>query len=703
MSDSRIGGLYRRSIGDRIDELEARGWLAPADAETLREGRAVLGVGGAERMIENVIGVFGLPLAVAPNFVIDGRDYVVPMVVEEPSVVAALANAARLARAAGGFTVSCEESLLTGQVVLLGVADPDAAEGAIRAQRDALLAEADAVHPRLAARGGGVRDLELHRFDDGEGGTALALHIHVDTRDAMGANLVNTICERLAPRVAALCGGRPALRILSNLADRSLVTARVTYTLGSLAESGADPVAARDGIVAASRIAGADPYRAATHNKGIMNGIDAVAIATGNDWRAVEAGAHAWAARQGRYGPLATWRTGTDGSLEGEIRLPLKVGTVGGTLARNPAARLCLRLLDTGSARDLAGVMAAVGLAQNFAALRALATTGIQHGHMRLHARGKPAGSRVIAGPVDEPGTAAGKVILLGEHAVVYGRHALALPIPGAVTARVSAVRGTSRISVPDWHLEHPLAQADAPLSQLVARVLGELGLADTGYHIEIASQLPRGMGLGSSAAFAVALVRAFAAAAGIDVDPERTNAIAFECEHLAHGTPSGVDNTLATFARPMLFRHAGELEIRTLEPGQPPPLVIATSSGPGATAAQVAAVRARRTALAAHYDAVFDEMDALAIEGAALLEANDLDRLGRLMNLCHGLLNALEVSTPELEMMVRIARSAGAAGAKLTGAGGGGSVVALCPGNAAAVAQALEDAGFPTLVPAVS
>ena len=294
-------------------------------------------------------------------------------------------------------------------------------------------------------------------------------------------------------------------------------------------------------------------------------------------------------------------------------------------------------------------------------------------------------------------------MILLGEHAVVYGRHALALPLPGAVTARVSAVEGASSVSIPDWHVEHSLGRADAPLTRLVVRVLGELGLPDTGYRIEIESALPRGMGLGSSAALAVALIRAFAAEAGIDMGPDRTNEIALECERLAHGTPSGVDNTLATFARPMLFRRAGELEVRTIEPVEPPPLVIAMSSRAGSTAAQVGAVRARRTALAAHYDAIFDEMDALAIEGASALEANDLDRLGRLMNVCHGLLNAIEVSTPELETMVRIARSAGAAGAKLTGAGGGGSVVALCPDNAEAVRRALEDAGISTLTPTVS
>ncbi|MDH3756799.1 MAG: hydroxymethylglutaryl-CoA reductase, degradative, partial [Gammaproteobacteria bacterium] len=387
MNDSQISGLYRLDIGRRIDRLAERGLLSPADAAALREGRHVLLPPQADKVIENVIGVFGLPFAIAPNFIVNGIDRLAPMVVEEPSIVAGLSFAAALARRGGGFHAHCDESLLAGQVHLTDVADAGSAEERIKAAADELLRAANAVHPRLGERGGGVRDIEVRRLSLPGGDTALAVHLLVDTRDAMGANLVNTICEAVAPRIAEICGGKVAMRILSNLADRSIVTARVSYATAQLAVDDLDGETVRDAIVMASDIAAADPYRAATHNKGIMNGIDAVAIATGNDWRAIEAGAHAYASIDGNYRPLARWRVGDDGELVGEIRIPLKLGIVGGTVAANPAAALGLRIAGVNSATELAELMASVGLAQNFAALRALATSGIQKGHMRLHAR----------------------------------------------------------------------------------------------------------------------------------------------------------------------------------------------------------------------------------------------------------------------------------------------------------------------------
>ena len=378
MRDSRIAGLYRLSIPERIARLEELGCLSAADAARLRDGRHVLASAAADRMIENVVGVFGLPFAIAPNFVVNGREHVVPLVVEEPSIVAGLSSAAAMARPAGGFEVENESSLLIGQVHVTGVGDADHAIAAIGDAKAGLLDAANAVHPRLTERGGGVRDIEVRLFALPDGKPLIAVHVLVDTCDAMGANLVNTICEAVAPDIAALCEGQVALRILSNLADRSLFTARVRYAL---------PDDVRDAIVMASDIASVDPYRATTHNKGVMNGVDALAIATGNDWRAIEAGAHAYAAAMGRYQSLTRWSTADNGDLVGELKMPLKVGTVGGTLANNPAARLGLALAGTDNARELAELMAAVGLAQNFAALRALATSGIQAGHMKLHAR----------------------------------------------------------------------------------------------------------------------------------------------------------------------------------------------------------------------------------------------------------------------------------------------------------------------------
>ena len=732
MNDSPISGFYRLDIRQRIDRLEQHGLLSAEDAALLREGRHVLLPAAADKIIENVVGVFGLPFAIAPNFIVNGTARLAPLVVEEPSIVAGLSFAAALARRSGGFEAVCSESLLAGQVHLTNVPDADAAAARLDEARDELLAAANAVHPRLVGRGGGVRDIEVRRLTLSGGGPALAVHLLVDTRDAMGANLVNTVCEAIAPRIAEIGGGNVAMRILSNLADRSLVTARVSYPAQHLAAGGLDGEAVRDAIVATSDIAAADPYRAATHNKGIMNGIDAVAIATGNDWRAIEAGAHAYAAIDGRYKPLSRWSVGSAGELVGEIRIPLKVGTVGGTVASNPAAALGLRIAGVDSAAELAELMAAVGLAQNFAALRALATSGIQKGHMRLHARSLVAAAgvagdrfdeaveRLIAGGeisetrardiaaqlaaerprVDEPmGKAAGKVILLGEHAVVYGKRALALPIPGAVTATVKQAERLT-LEVPGWGLSREISREGGGVDAAVFRILDNLGIGRDAFGIRVQSALPRGMGLGSSAAFAVAIVRAFDNLLGLSLGDDRVNEIAFDCEKLAHGNPSGVDNTLATFARPMLFRKRESVEVEPIELAEAPPIVIACSHEPGVTHEQVAGVRARYEARPEAFGAIFDQIDALSVAGAEALVARDYAALGQLMNVCQGLLNALGVSTPELERMVDIARRAGASGAKLTGAGGGGSIVAVCPGNVERVVKALRSAGYTTIDP---
>jgi hydroxymethylglutaryl-CoA reductase len=731
LSDSRIKGLYRLSIAERIRALQQQGWLSAADAELLQQGKHVLSPAVADRMIENVIGVFGLPMAVAPNFVVNDQDYIVPMVVEEPSIVAATSNAARLARSSGGFTASCSESLLVGQIHVTNVDDPEAALSKLNSASVELLERANAVHPRLVTRGGGVREVVSRLISLDDDATAIAVHMLVDTCDAMGANLVNTMCEAVASRVAKICGGEVTLAILSNLADRSLVSARVRYRPADLATSDTSGDLVRDRIVLASEIASADPYRAATHNKGVMNGIDAVAIATGNDWRAIEAGAHAFAAATGTDKPLATWSVADNGELQGDIEIPLKVGIVGGNLDANPAAAVAIRMAGVQSAIELAELMAAVGLAQNFAALRALATTGIQDGHMRLHARSVAASAGVPDECFDEVlndliasgdikvqkaqellarrqstsprrescATAAGKVILLGEHAVVYGRHALALPIPDAVSAQVSKSDAGVNISIPEWGVSQRVDADDSSgIAAALNLILHELDVAGPGYEIHLRANLPRAMGLGSSAALAVAIVRAFDTELELGLDDSRVNAIAFECEKLAHGTPSGIDNTIATYAVPMTFRNAESLHVENLELPEPPPIIIACSSSPGLTVEQVAGVRARHERHPLRYEALFDEIDALSQAGAKALVRADYAELGMLMNICQGLLGAIQVSTAEIEGMVQIARSAGASGAKLTGGGGGGSIIALCPGRVSEVRNALASAGFRTL-----
>ena len=385
MPSSRIQGFHKRSVPERQRLV---GQFAGLSADALR----VLTDGGltleqADRMIENVIGVYELPLGIATNMLVDGRDYLIPMVVEEPSVVAGLSFAARLVRDGDGFHTSVDKPRMIGQMQVLEVADPHAARLRLLAAKSELLAAANVLDPVIVGLGGGARDIEVCTLPPTPAGPMMVIHLIYDVRDAMGANAVNTAVEALRPMVERITGGRVGLRILSNLADRRLSRAWGVVPKASLAMEGllADEGVQR--LVEAYAFAASDPYRAATHNKGIMNGIDAVALATGNDWRALEAGAHAYAAREGRYTSLSAWERNSDGDLVGSIELPMAVGIVGGATRVHPKARLAIEILGVTTARELAGVMAAVGLAQNLAALRALAMEGIQRGHMALHAR----------------------------------------------------------------------------------------------------------------------------------------------------------------------------------------------------------------------------------------------------------------------------------------------------------------------------
>mgnify|MGYP005622478885 CR=1 FL=1 len=340
----------------------------------------------AEHMIENVIGLYGFPLGIATNFVVNGREVLVPMVIEEPSVVAGASLAAKLARGGGGFIAATDEPVMIGQIQVVALPDPHAARVDVLAHREELLALADTVDPVLQRLGGGARALEAEVLTTATG-PMLIVYLHYDVRDAMGANAINTACERLAPRIETLTGGKVFLRILSNLADRRLARARVVIPESALAFGDFSGAEVAHGIEQAWAFAAADPYRAATHNKGIMNGVDAVVLATGNDWRAIEAGAHAFASRGGRYTSLSTWRRDGEGHLVGTLELPLALGIIGGATRVHPAAQVALKIMGVQSARQLAEIVVSVGLAQNLAAIRALATEGIQRGHMSLHAR----------------------------------------------------------------------------------------------------------------------------------------------------------------------------------------------------------------------------------------------------------------------------------------------------------------------------
>ncbi|MEX1366846.1 MAG: hydroxymethylglutaryl-CoA reductase, degradative, partial [Nannocystaceae bacterium] len=388
-TNSRLAGFFKLSVQQRRAAVAASTGLSLERLAELDAGS--FDVARANHMIENVVGTLELPLAIATNFRINGRDFLVPMCVEEASVVAAASNAAKMIRAGGGFAAHSDPPWMIAQVQLLPPpgevpADDDAAEAVAVAIREAaprLLALADQAHPRLLIRGGGAREIEVRPVDP----AMVVVHVLVDCQDAMGANLLNTVAETVAPELEAITGWQAGLRILSNLSDRRCAHVSARIPPEALVGKGFTGPQVVDGIVSASRFSELDPYRATTHNKGIMNGVDAVVLATGNDWRAMEASAHAFAARSGRYGPLAVWRKGEDGWLEGSMSLPAAVGVVGGATRTHPVARLSLEILGCGSGAELGQVMAAAGLASNLAALRALATEGIQRGHMSLHAR----------------------------------------------------------------------------------------------------------------------------------------------------------------------------------------------------------------------------------------------------------------------------------------------------------------------------
>ena len=378
MESSRIPGFYKLPPEERLKVIEEMTGLSGDDVAQLTAG---LGVEQADRMVENVIGTFQVPLGIATNFIIDGRELAIPMATEEPSVIAAASNGARMARKGGGFVTSSTGPIMRAQIQATGIADPFAARQEILAHKDELTKMANDKDPMLVKFGGGVKDIEVYVIDS-RVGPMVVTHLIVDCRDAMGANAVNTMAEALAPRIEQITGGRVYLRIISNLADLRLSRAKAVF---KAEEIGGQEVV--DGIIQAAALAEVDPYRAATHNKGIMNGATAVVMATGNDTRAVEAGAHSFASKSGIYKSLTRYEKNKEGDLVGTIEMPVAVGLVGGATRVHPVAKTAVKILGVKSADELSRIIASVGLAQNFAALRALASEGIQRGHMTLHAK----------------------------------------------------------------------------------------------------------------------------------------------------------------------------------------------------------------------------------------------------------------------------------------------------------------------------
>ncbi|MEM1263191.1 MAG: hydroxymethylglutaryl-CoA reductase, degradative [Pseudomonadota bacterium] len=717
-----LSGFYRLRPAERIERLIQAGVLASDEAATLSSSGYVLARAAADRMIENVVGVFGLPLGLVTGVVVDDHDYIVPFVVEEPSIVAAASSAAKLAARHGGFRTKAERALAIGQIELRGVTDGDRARQRLAEHDQELCAAVDAVHPNMVKRGGGIRRIDVRSTPDAD---RLVVHIVVDTCDAMGANLINSQCEAISARLAELAGATAGLRILSNYCDEARVTAIMRVPSAALATRQFAGEAVRDAIVAANHFARTDVYRAVTHNKGVMNGIDPIALATGNDWRAIEAAAHAYAARDGSYRALTDWHVAANGDLEGRLTLPMKVGTVGGTLAANPGARFGLQLAAVESAGELARLMVAVGLGQNFSALRALATDGIQRGHMRLHARSVVASIGVPAEQADAVTTAlvasgeikawkarelhrvlqaeasangsgaaaAGKIIIAGEHAVVHGYRAIAVPIPEALRVRIEPADEVS-IHIPAWQVRRTLSADQEGLDGVVMTLLQRLDLTDARPAIHVDAHYPPGIGLGGSASLAVGLIRALDAHYRLGLDDATINDHAFAAETLAHGRASGIDNTLAVYGRPLVYQRGadGEPSIEWLSVGTEMELLVAVAGSVQPTRRMVEQVAMLKDAMPARVSAIMAEIDALAGAVTEALAAGQLERLGRLLNLNQGLLNSLGVSTAELESLCQIARDCGAYGAKLTGGGGGGAIIAVCdPETLTAVRRQFE------------
>ena len=746
MDKSRFPNFYELPIEDRIEAVFQRGLISEEDYNMLKNQQQRLDLQSADKMIENVIGVMGMPVGLGLNFSINNKDYVVPLAVEEPSIVAALSSAAKIARESGGYTADATDPILVGQIQVVNIQNIEQARNNLLNRKEEILNLANSLHPRMVARGGGALDFKIKTYPmESFDGEMLIIDLHVNTMDAMGANLVNGMCEGIASLVETITEGEVFLRILSNLTDQSLASASVKIPAEALAIKGYDGERVRDGIIIASDFAHADPYRASTHNKGIMNGVDAVALATGNDWRAIEAGAHAYASRLGRYTALSKWSKNDKGDLIGQIELPIKVGIVGAPIESNPAVALNLRILNVDSATELSKVMAAVGLAQNFSALKALATDGIQKGHMTLHARSvvkaadtphhlfdkvleklifseeikvwkareileelkksdsKSINTKSAKESVSDSveGIGHGKIILLGEHSVVYGRHAVAVPAPVNIRTKVQDTEDEILLMIPSWGVEYRLdknPEKRQSFEKPAGLILDQMGLSKQGMKIEVFSDIPRGMGLGGSAAIAVSIIKALNNHFKLALNQDEINQMALESEKIAHGNPSGIDNTMATYGHPLIFRNGDNPLIEPLNINETFSILIGFSSTEGLTAKTVGIVRDLWKKNPGVYEKIFDEIDSLALQSIQAIQNNDFELLGQLMNINHGLLNTLQVSTPELERLIMIARESGALGAKLTGGGGGGAVIALCK-DIDITKSAIESEGYETLV----
>ena len=719
---SRIPGFYLLSVEQRLSLLRQDYGLTEEELAIFRHGSAIKAE-SAVNMIENAIGSIGVPLGLASNFLINGRDYLIPMATEEPSVVAAASKAARMIRRGGGFKAESDRSIMIGQIQILDIPDIEAAIKSIEKHKAEVLQAIDNWLPRMKKRGGGAVDIECRIInDDATGELMLVVHILVDVCDAMGANVINGVCELVGPNLEKITCGRANMKILSNLADHRLARAAFDIPVHVLARDGLSGAEVAQRLVQAGRWATLDPYRAVTHNKGIFNGISSVALALGLDWRAIEAGAHAYAARDGVYRGLTEYKV-DDSTFYGSIELPMQVGWTGGGSCLRPDVQALKKILNIGTARELSGVLAAVGLAQNLAACLALCTEGIQRGHMALHARSVAASAGIPGSAVDKVAAemidtrrihvdaagdiyerlqektkhtentdrilaqdfAPGKVILFGEHAVVYG-------YPSIVTALSQGTRVEIRRDKDGPRMLHPRLNASGmPFNddndyQHFSRAAH---LAYKGYNLQkepmeimVESDLVPGVGLGSSAAFSVALCGAFSQISKSTNGRNGTglSEMINRLETVFHRNPSGAD-AAAIMARGAVWFQKGQQN--TISPVACPKEcfgLVCVVDRPMRTAHMVAKIENARQQHSTFVNNIFDEIGDVTVDAALALRDGQTEKLGRLMIRNHELLARLDLSTPTLDKAVADLLDLGLPGAKLTGAGGGGAVVMILP-----------------------
>lgn len=721
LKTSRIPGFYRLSVEQRLAFLARAFDLTEDQISQLREGNA-LRIDHAVNMVENAVGVLGLPLGLGLNFLVDEREHLVPMAIEEASIIAAASKGALIIRRAGGFKTSIDEPIMIGQIQILELDDPNDSANLICQNKDLVINAANSADPKMTARGGGVFDLETRVIDGGaDVGEMLIVHLLVNVCEAMGANAVNSACEAAGPVLQELAGGRVNLRILSNLADRRLARAEFRVPFEALKTGDIDGRLAATNLREASRLAQYDAYRAATHNKGIFNGICAAALALGQDWRAIEAGGHAFASRDGHYRGLTTFEI-ENNHLVGKIELPLQVGWVGGAVNSHPGVKILRAISGVENSSQLAGLLASVGLAQNFAACYALATDGIQKGHMALHARSvaistgvpfedveKVASEMIRRGEVRvsaadqiyremqslpslrrfEPempveSFARGKVILFGEHATVYNYPGIISTIDLGLKVRIKKDPHGPRFLMPHFKQAFPVPKSDRDVrlfSRAADTALEMYDLSTEPIAIEVESNLVPGMGLGSSASFSVALCSALKKYKGLG-NHTQWDTTTFEdaqlLEAVFHGNPSGMDAATVLSGGVIWFRKGPPRELLPIRVPKPMTGLVCIVEPGARTIELVNLVQQNHRSDPDRIDSIFSDIGNLTVDAGVALGTGDAKAAGDLMVRNHDLLAKIGVSTPALDRAVDLLLDRGALGAKLTGAGGGGAVVAL-------------------------